>query len=213
MKKIGILGSGVVGQVLADGFLRHGHEVMRGSREAGKLEAWRAAAGAKAATGSFEEAARFGEIVVVAVKGDAAAAVVARCGDALDGKTVIDTTNPISGPPVDGVLPFFTGPNDSLLERLQAKAPKARFVKAFSCVGSARMVNPEMAGGPPTMFIAGNDAAAKATVTGILTDFGWETVDIGLIDGSRYLEAMCIAWVRACAPANDWRRAFKLVRG
>lgn len=212
MKKIGILGSGVVGQVLADGFLRHGHEVMRGSREAGKLEAWRAAAGAKAATGSFEEAARFGEIVVVAVKGDAAAAVVARCGDALDGKTVIDTTNPISGPPVDGVLPFFTGPNDSLLERLQAKAPKARFVKAFSCVGSARMVNPEMAGGPPTMFIAGNDAAAKAEVTSVLDRFGWETEDVGVAAAARAIEPLCILW---CAPGflrGSWAHAFKLLR-
>lgn len=212
MKKIGILGSGVVGQVLADGFLRHGHEVMRGSREAGKLEAWRAAAGAKAATGSFEEAARFGEIVVVAVKGDAAAAVVARCGDALDGKTVIDTTNPISGPPVDGVLPFFTGPNDSLLERLQAKAPKARFVKAFSCVGSARMVNPEMAGGPPTMFIAGNDAAAKAEVTSVLDRFGWETEDVGIAAAARAIEPLCILW---CAPGflhGSWAHAFKLLR-
>ena len=212
MKKIGVLGSGVVGQVLADGFLHHGHEVMRGSREPGKLAAWRAAAGAKASTGSFEEAARFGEIVVLAVRGAAAETVVEALGDALDRKTVIDTTNPISGAPVDGVLPFFTGPNDSLLERLQAKAPGAHFVKAFSCVGSARMVNPEMAGGPPTMFIAGNDADAKTEVKSVLDRFGWDTEDVGVAAAARAIEPLCILW---CAPGflrGSWAHAFKLLR-
>ena len=212
MKRIGVLGSGVVGQVLADGFLPHGHEVMRGSREPGKLAAWRAAAGAKASTGSFEEAARFGEIVVLAVRGAAAETVVEALGDALDRKTVIDTTNPISGAPVDGVLPFFTGPNDSLLERLQAKAPGAHFVKAFSCVGSARMVNPEMAGGPPTMFIAGNDADAKTEVKSVLDRFGWDTEDVGVAAAARAIEPLCILW---CAPGflrGSWAHAFKLLR-
>ena len=212
MKRIGVLGSGVVGQVLADGFLHHGHEVMRGSREPGKLAAWRAAAGAKASTGSFEEAARFGEIVVLAVRGAAAETVVEALGDALDRKTVIDTTNPISGAPVDGVLPFFTGPNDSLLERLQAKAPRAHFVKAFSCVGSARMVNPEMAGGPPTMFIAGNDADAKTEVKSVLDRFGWDTEDVGVAAAARAIEPLCILW---CAPGflrGSWAHAFKLLR-
>ena len=212
MKRIGVLGSGVVGQVLADGFLHHGHEVMRGSREPGKLAAWRAAAGAKASTGSFEEAARFGEIVVLAVRGAAAETVVEALGDALDRKTVIDTTNPISGAPVDGVLPFFTGPNDSLLERLQAKAPGAHFVKAFSCVGSARMVNPEMAGGPPTMFIAGNDADAKTEVKSVLDRFGWDTEDVGVAAAARAIEPLCILW---CAPGflrGSWAHAFKLLR-
>ena len=131
--KIGVLGSGVVGQVLADGLLKHGHEEMRGSRDPAKLHGWRAGAGPRAQAGSFGDAAAFGPVVVLAVKGTAALAVVEACGAALAGKVVLDTTNPIAeAPPVNGVLQFFTGPVDSLLERLQARLPAARFVKAFS---------------------------------------------------------------------------------
>src|SRR5512144_645539 len=147
--KVGVVGSGIVGQTLADGFLKHGHEVMRGSRDPAKLAAWKAGAGAKARAGTFAEAA-FGEVVVRAVKGTAALEAVKACGLALVGKTVIDPTNPIAdAPPVNGVIRFFTGPNESLMETLQAAAPTARFVKAFSCVGSALMVNPSLPGGKP----------------------------------------------------------------
>src|SRR5262249_3476377 len=133
-KKIGVLGSGTVGETLANGFLQHGFEVMRGSREPKKLAEWQKKSGGKARTGTFEETARFGELVAIAVKGTAAEAAVAACGTALDGKTVIDATNPVADrPPEQGVVTFFTGPNESLLERLQQRAPKAKFVKAFSC--------------------------------------------------------------------------------
>src|SRR5204862_4041756 len=146
MQRIGVLGSGSVGTVLADGFLRHGHEVTRGSREPAKLGDWLAKAGAKARTGTFAEAARATEIVVLAVKGNAAEAVLDLAGaDALQGKVVIDTTNPIAtSPPVHGVLQYFTTLDESLMERLQRRVPGARFVKAFSCVGNALMVNPEL---------------------------------------------------------------------
>src|SRR5512142_2229977 len=164
--KIGVLGSGVVGQVLADGFLKHGHEVMRGSREPAKLAGWKAGAGAKASTGTMPETARYGELVVLAVKGTAAVAAAEACAPALAGKTVIDTTNPIAeAPPVNGVLQFFTRLDASLLEDLQRRVPQARFVKAFSCAGSALMVDPQLAGGKPTMFICGNDDGAKKQVT------------------------------------------------
>jgi 8-hydroxy-5-deazaflavin:NADPH oxidoreductase len=211
--KIGVLGSGAVGQVLADGFLKHGHEVMRGSRDPAKLADWRAAAGAIGRTGTFAEAARFGDVVVLAVKGTAAVAVVDGCGGALDGKTVIDTTNPIAdAPPEKGVLRFFTGPNDSLMEALQAKAPKASFVKAFSCVGSGLMVNPQLPGGKPTMFVCGDSDQAKGRVRSVLDELGWETEDLGAAAAARAIEPLCMLW---CIPGflrNDWTHAFKLLR-
>ena len=213
MKKIGVIGSGVVGQVLADGFLKHGYEVMRGSREPGKLSEWQAGAGTRASTGTFAEAAGFGDIVVLAVKGTAAEEAIALCrAPNLAGKTVIDATNPIAAaPPVNGVLQFFTGPNESLMERLQQKAPAARFVKAFSSVGNALMVNPALAGGPPTMFICGNDQAAKDEVKAILDEFGWATEDMGGAEAARAIEPLSMLW---CIPGfrqNRWQHAFKLL--
>jgi predicted dinucleotide-binding enzyme len=212
--RIGVLGSGTVGQVLADGLLAKGHEVMRGSREPAKLEAWRAAAGPRARVGRFAEAAGHGEVVVLAVKGSAAVAAVVSCGEALAGKTVIDTTNPIAdAPPVNGVLQFFTGPGDSLLERLQAAVPSARFVKAFSCVGSALMVDPKLPGGPPTMFICGNHEEAKGQVGPLLVQLGWEVEDLGAAEAARAIEPLCMLW---CIPGfrqNRWRHAFKLLKG
>jgi len=212
MSKIGVIGSGQVGETLANGFAKHGHEVMRGSRDPSKLAAWKKTAGDKARTGTPEETAAFGEIVVLAVKGAAAEEAIASCAGALDGKVVIDTTNPLADkPPSKGVLSFFTGPNDSLLERLQKRAPKARLVKAFSSVGSALMVNPTLPA-RPTMFICGNDAAAKEQTSAILDAFGWETEDMGAAEAARAIEPLCMLW---CIPGllrNDWAHAFKMLR-
>jgi len=214
MSKIAVLGSGQVGQVLADGFLKHGHEVMRASREPAKLEKWKAGAGAKAHTGTFAEAAKWGDSVVLAVKGTAAEAAIELAGvQNLAGKTVMDATNPIAdGGPQNGVLRYFTDINESLMERLQKKAPDARFVKVFSCVGSALMINPKIPGGPPTMFIAGNDKGAKAEVQKILDQLGWETADMGTVEAARAIEPLCILW---CIPGflqNDWMHAFKMLK-
>jgi predicted dinucleotide-binding enzyme len=214
MSKVGVLGSGIVGETLAEGLLRHGHEVMRASREPGKLSKWKTGAGAKAAIGTFAEAAQFGEMVVLAVKGLAAEEAVALCGpSALAGKPVLDATNPIAAaPPVNGVISFFTGPNDSLMERLQKKVPAAHFVKVFSCVGSALMVNPDFGGTKPTMFICGNDEGAKAQVKRLLDQFGWDTEDLGVADAARAIEPLCILW---CLPGflrNDWLHAYKVLR-
>jgi predicted dinucleotide-binding enzyme len=214
MKRVGVLGSGTVGQVLADGFLRHGYEVMRGSRDPAKLAAWKAAAGAHADIGTFAEAARFGQIVVLAVKGDAAGSALDLAGaKTLAGKIVIDATNPIAAqPPTNGVLHFFTNLDESLMERLQRRVPGARFVKAFSCVGNALMVNPKLAGGPPTMFICGNDDAAKAEVRGILDQFGWDTEDLGAAEAARAIEPLCILWCIPGFRSNSWGHALKLLR-
>lgn len=213
-QKIGVLGSGAVGKVLADGFLKHGYTVMRGSREPQKLTDWQAAAGPRSSTGTLADTARFGEIVVLAVKGSAAAEAVKLCTPAaLAGKTVIDATNPIADrPPVNGVLQFFTGPNESLLEKLQALAPQAHFVKAFSCVGNAFMVNPDFGGQKPTMFICGNEAHAKEQVTAILKQFGWEWADMGGAEGARAIEPLCMLWCIPGLRGGGWSHAFKLLQ-
>jgi 8-hydroxy-5-deazaflavin:NADPH oxidoreductase len=211
---VGILGSGPVAKTLGAGFLKYGYAVMLGTRDAGKLADWRSNhAGAK--IGSFSDAADFGEVVVLAVKGDVALDVLRLAGGAaLGGKVVMDTTNPIAAaPPVNGVLKFFTTLDDSLMERLQRAYPDARFVKAFSSVGNARMVNPQYAGGRPTMFTCGNDAAAKQTVAGVLEQFGWETLDLGGAEAARAIEPLCILW---CIPGflhNEWTHAFKVLHG
>jgi 8-hydroxy-5-deazaflavin:NADPH oxidoreductase len=213
-QRIGIIGSGDVGKALAGGFLRHGYEVMIGSRDAGKLAALRSSLGAGLGIGTFTEAVRFGQIVVLAVKGTAAQAAVASIGASeLAGKVVIDTTNPIADlPPVNGVLQFFTGRNESLLEQLQQAAPQARFVKAWNSVGSAHMDSPRFAGGPPTMFICGNDAEAKRAVAEILREFGWDAEDMGQQESARAIEPLCQLWCIPGLRANQWMHAFKLLK-
>jgi hypothetical protein len=213
MKNVAILGSGPVGEALANGFLKYGYAVMRASRDPAKLHAWKTGAKGEASVGTYADAAKWAEIVVLCVKGSAAAEVLEQAGVAnLAGKTVIDTTNPIAdGAPDHGVIRYFTAANESLMERLQAKAPQARFVKAFNSIGNAFMVDPPFKL-MPTMFICGNDAGAKQQVTEILTKFGWETADMGACQVARPIEALCQLW---CAPgfvANDWAHAFKYLK-
>ena len=210
--KIGVLGSGDVGKTLAAGFLKHGHEVVIGTRAPDKLSQW-AQQNPRGRIGSFSDAASFAEVVVLAVKGEAAADALRSAGPAsVAGKVVIDTTNPIAGaPPTNGVLKFYTDLNQSLMERLQKEFEAVRFVKAFNSVGAASMVNPQFRGGPPTMFICGNDDSAKKAVSGILAQFGWETADMGKAEAARAIEPLCMLW---CIPGflrNDWVHAFKLL--
>ena len=212
--KVGIVGSGSVGQTLANGFVKHGYDATIGTNTAGKREELRSKTNGKVKVGSFEDAARFGEIVVLATKGTAAEAALKAAGIAnLSGKTVIDTTNPIAdAPPVNGVLQYFTSPNESLMERLQTLAPEAHFVKAFSCVGNALMVNPDFDGVKPTMFICGNHVGAKSEVKTILDQFGFDVADMGTVEGARAIEPLCILW---CIPgflSNSWTHAFKLLK-
>ena len=212
IQNVGVIGSGVVSQVLADGFLKHGFTVMRGSRDPMKLAPWKQGAGAAALTGDYAETSRFGELIVLAVRGSAAEEAVKLCGP-LDGKIVIDTTNPITdAAPDKGVLPFFTSHQESLMERLQRLAPKASFVKAFSCVGNAHMVNPDFPGGPPTMFICGNDDAAKLEVRRVLSHFGWDTEDMGGVEAARAIEPLCMLWCIPGFARNQWSHAFKLLK-
>ncbi len=210
--KVGILGSGDVAKALAAGFLKHGHRVVLGTRDAGKLKDW-VVQHQGAQTGSFADAAKFGELVVLAVKGTVALDALNAAGAVnLAGKPVIDATNPIAdAPPVNGVLKFFTNLDDSLMERLQRAVSDAHFVKAFSCVGNALMVNPQLKGGKPTMFICGNDDKAKAAVRGILDQFGWETADMGKAEAARAIEPLCMLWCIRDFTKNQWNHAFKLL--
>jgi predicted dinucleotide-binding enzyme len=213
MKKVAVIGTGVVGQVLSDGFLKHGYEVIRASRDLSKLEEWKKSAGAKGSVLSVPEAAQAADIIVLAVKGSGAEESVAACGAGLAGKTVLDATNPIANaPPTNGVLSYFTTLDNSLMERLQKKAPAAHFVKAFSSVGNVFMVNPSFGGVRPTMFICGNDTDAKAEARAILDQFGWDTEDLGAVEAARAIEPLCILWCIPGLIGGGWNHAFKLLR-
>ena len=211
--KIGILGTGEVGQSLARGFLGLGHEVMIGSREAGgeKLAKALAAVGGGARGGTFAEAAAFGELVALCCLGVAIESVLGLAGaNNLEGKVLIDATNPLDFsrgfPPRLAALA--DGSAGQLVQRL---APGARVVKAFNTAGNHTYVNPTYPGGPPDMFICGNDDSAKATVADLCKRLGWGTVDVGGIESSHYLEAMCIVWVLHGARSGQWGHAFKML--
>ena len=212
--RIGVIGSAVVGQTLAEGLKTHGYEVRIASRTPGRLNEFSENTGI--AAGTFVDVAAWGEAAVLAVKGTAALDAVREAGaHNLGGKLVIDTTNPIANePPEDAVLRFFTSPNDSLMERLQAAFPDIKFVKAFNSVSNLLMVNPQFpSGARPTMFYCGNDAGAKATTAQILGDFGWEPEDMGTAKAARAIEPLsqlfCIFGFRQNAWASQ---AFHLLR-
>lgn len=212
--KIGIIGSGLVAQTLGNGFVKYGHEVMLGSRDTSKLDTWLSGTNHKGKTGSFQDAANFGEILVIAVKGTVVEEVLQGLRpESLQGKTIIDATNPISGdPPVNGVLQYFSGLDKSLMEELQGLYPEAHFVKAFNSVGSHLMVNPDFGGIKPTMFICGNNQQAKVEVRDILDKFGWEVEDMGKAEAARAIEPLAMLW---CIPGflnNQWAHAFKLLK-
>ncbi|MCX6168268.1 MAG: NAD(P)-binding domain-containing protein [Ignavibacteriales bacterium] len=214
MKKIGVLGSGVVGQALANGFLKYGYQVKIGTSNTGKLSEWKSKAGANASVGSFADAASFGELIVLAVKGTAALKAIELANpSSLSGKTVIDTTNPIAdAPPQNGVLKFFTNLDESLMEKIQNAYPTINFVKSFSCVGNAFMVDPKFPGGKPTMFICGNNEKAKDEVKEILNQFGWELEDMGKAESARAIEPLCMLWCIPGIQSGQWMHAFKLLK-
>jgi len=213
--KIGIIGSGVVGQVLGTAFLGEKHDVMLSSRDRSKKELaeWRDK-NPSGKIGTFQEAATFGDLLVLCTAGHAATQAIELAGKTnLSNKVVIDTTNPIDkAPPQNGVLRFFTNINESLMEQLQRFVPEAKFVKAFNSVGNNLMYKPALGGTSPTMFICGNDDGARKKVTDILTSFGWETEDMGKAEAARAIEPLCMLW---CIPGflrNQWNHAFKLLK-
>lgn len=200
--RIGILGSGAVGQALARGYAAHGHEVRIGTRQS-EIDGVR--------VGAPSEVAKEAELVVLAVRGDAAVDLVEALSEQLDGKVLVDATNPLDHS--SGTPRLFVGHDDSLGERVQRAAPGAKVVKAYNSVGNAVMVDPQFSDGRPTMFIGGDDADAKDTVTQLLVDTGWDVADLGGIDASRYLEPLCMAWVAYGIRNGSWNHAFRLLRG
>jgi predicted dinucleotide-binding enzyme len=209
--KVGILGSGDVGKALGAGFLALGHEVMIGSREPEKVKPWVNAAGPGASAGTFEQAVRFGELIVLATLGTGTENAIHLAGENnFIGKVVIDTTNPLDFS--KGAPQLAIGHSDSLGERVQRALPGAWVVKAFNTVGNPLMVNPRLPGGPPDMFICGDDDRAKSKVAEVCKDFGWGVIDIGGIQGSRHLEPMCMVWVLYGVHAKTWTHAFKMLR-
>lgn len=215
--QVGIIGSGAVARALGHGFHERGDVVRIGTRNPDNiphdLADW-LSAHPNASAGTFEEAAAFGELIVLAVLGRGAMEALDLAGSvALGTKVLIDCTNPISEEaPTDGVLSFFTSLGGSLMEELQRRFPDVRFVKAFNCVGAHLMVRPQLTGGPPTMFICGNDADAKRVTTALLSDFGWESADMGTVVAARAIEPLCMLW---CIPGfreNSWVHAFRMLR-
>ncbi len=213
--KIGIIGSGAVGRVLASAFLEEGYQVMLGSRNPKKDEVvkWQNE-NPKGLAGDFEATASFGELIVLATKGSVTMNAIELAGKQnLAGKIIIDATNPIAEkPPVNGVLSFFTTTEESFMEQLQKNVPQAKFVKAFNSVGNALMYKPDLQGQKPTMFICGDDVPAKQTVTEILEKFGWESEDMGSVEAARAIEPLCILWCITGFLKNDWMHAFKLLK-
>lgn len=211
---VAVLGSGIVGQVLGSGFVKHGHQVKMGTRDpqAEEVRKWLDKT-PRASAGNFVDAAQFGEIIVLSILGRIADKVIELASPQnFAGKTVIDTTNPLAdSAPVGGVLPYLTGPNESLGEKIQALLPQAHVVKAFNSVGNTRMVNPHFEQGIPTMFLCGDNDSAKSQVAEIVRQFGWEPFDCGGIIASRALEPLCMLW---CIPGflrNQWSHAFKVL--
>jgi predicted dinucleotide-binding enzyme len=213
--KIGIIGSGIVGRILATAFLKEGYEVMLGTRDTSKPEVvkWKKE-NADGRTGTFAETAGFGQLLLLATSGLATEAAVKLAGvENFKGKTVIDATNPIAAtPPVNGVIEYFTGPNESLMEKLQALVPEANFVKAFNSVGNAMMYKPDYKGIKPTMFICGDSDEAKKTVSDILVAFGWEAADFGKATSARAIEPLAMLWCISGFNNNQWTHAFKLLQ-
>lgn len=214
MKNIGIIGSGVVGRTLAKGFIKHGYTVMIGSRSTEKQEDLRKGKGGLLLSGNFSEVAAFADIIVLAVKGLAAREAVSLCGENnLNEKVVIDVTNPIEErQPENGVLFFFTKQNESLMEILQSLHPNAFFVKAFNSVPSALMVDPDFGDFKPTMFICGNNTEAKASVSQILEQFGWEVEDLGMVQSARVIEPLCKLWSIPGFLEDSWDNALKFLK-
>ena len=208
--KVGILGSGDVGKSFAHAFGAVGHEVTIGSRSPEKLAEFVSGEGDRVSNGTFEEAARAGDLIVLATHGVATHEAISLAGKRhFDHKVVIDATNPLDFS--SGAPRLSVGHTDSLGEQIQRSIPNARVVKAFNTVGNPLFFKPELPGGPPDMFIGGNDADAKKLVEQVCEAFGWGVIDLGGIDAARYLEPMCMAWVVHGVISGSWVHAFKML--
>lgn len=214
MKRIGIIGTGIVGKTLTAGFVKHGYPVMMGTRNSNKQKELIIEFKNKIKTGNFSETSAFAEIIILAVPGLNAKEALNLCGiENICGKTMIDVTNPVDQKsPDNGVIKFFTSLDESLMEQLQGAFPEVRFVKAFNSVGNAFMVNPDFNGTKPSMFICGNNNDSKKDTAEILQTFGWEVEDMGGAESARAIEPLCMLWCIPGLRENKWNHAFKLLK-
>ncbi len=212
--KIGILGSGDVGQVLGRGFAQAKHEVMIGTRspQDKKLQPLLKLVGNLGSTATFPQTVTFGEVIVIALKGEVVESVLKDIGPKpFAGKLVIDVSNPLDFS--KGMPPsLFVGWTDSLGERVQRLLPTAKVVKCWNTVPNSLMFRPSLAGTQPTMFICGNEVSAKIAMKQFLQEFGWkDVIDIGGIEAARYLESLVALWVRVTGALGNWNHAFKVL--
>ena len=211
-KKIGIIGSGVVGQSLASGFLRSGHKVMIGTREKEKLADWLKGAGKNASVGSDSEAAAFGEILVLCTKWQGAQNAINLAGKKnFSGKVLIDITNPLLFENEGQAPALALGYPDSAGATVQRWLPEAKVVKCFNTISASMMANPKMEEGTADMFMAGNDDGAKKTVYDLAAEWGWSPIDLGGIEQSYLLEAIAMAWIVYGFRNNHWTHGFRLL--
>ena len=213
--RIGMLGSGEVGRVLGAGLAGLGHDVKLGSRDPGqdKLKAWAKETGPKASTGTFAEAAAFGEIVILATLWTGTENALNLAGEAnLNDKVLIDATNPLHFSSMAKPPTLAIAGDDSAGEQVQRWVPSAHVVKAFNTFGNPHMVKPVFPGGPPDMFICGNDDGAKASVSHLLEELGWSVVDLGGIENSRYVEPLAMIWILQYFHTRSGNHAFKMLK-
>lgn len=206
--KIAVLGSGNVGRTLAAGLAAHGHQVTLASRtpDAVELVEWGAAAGVALATP--QPAAQQAELALLATSWDGVADTLASCGAALAGKVLIDVTNPLR---FTDRLELAIGFDDSGAETVQRLAPGCTVVKAFNSVGFELMVDPQVAGGPPTMFVAGDDPAARAIAAKLAQELGWAPHDCGDLRAARLLEPLAMLWIEHAMRSGHRGHAFRLL--
>ena len=209
-----VLGTGDVGRAIAGRLVSLGHRTWMGSRTADNPRAaqWAAEAGEAGRHGTFAQAAGAADVVWLAVKGEHALAVVEAAGAGLDGKVVLDLTNPLDFS--RGFPPrLFVGNDDSLGEQIQRAAPRARVVKTLNTLANALMVDPAQLGEESTVFVAGEDAEARAAAEAVLRELGHtDVVDMGGIEASRGLEAWLLLWTRLYGRLGTGMFNLKLVR-
>lgn len=212
--KIGIIGTGNVGFALANGFIKYGHEVMLGSRDISqeKVQNWKDSHEKNAASGNFADAAKFGEVIILATPWSGTKSAIDLAGaENFKGKIVVDPTNPLD---FSGGTPpkLSVGQSDSAGETIQRWLPESKVVKAWNIVGSSHMVDPDFPEGKPDMFICGNHPDAKKLIAGFLSTFGWGIIDLGEIGYARFIEPLAMVWIVYGFSTNTWNHAFKLLK-
>lgn len=215
--KIGALGTGQVGNTIGSKLIELGHQVMMGSRKVNNEKAieWAQKNGQNASQGTFEDAARFGQLIFLCTQGAITLQLIKQTDPTcFTGKTIIDLTNPLDfsqGVP-PSLIPIFSN-TTSLGEEIQKALPKANIVKTLNNVSHFVMVNPKRTNGDPTMFISGNSPEAKEEAIALLKEFGWtDIIDLGDISTARGTEMMLPIWLRIWATTSNGNFAFKVIR-